>query len=125
MKNSKKKKKIWSTSLSLFAIYLTILIVNPNIWLILLPIIIPTGALTIGIPGYAIIKNSKDSLEKKAKEQELSLKEDKENNCEIEKTKVNTIKTENNEIENILDIQNEKIEIKQEKPKIKTKGTIH
>ena len=65
----KLKKKIWIIATVILTIYSALLIANPTIWTALLPIIIPSGILTIGIPTYAIVKNSKDMLEKTSEKQ--------------------------------------------------------
>lgn len=124
----KLKRKIWTTSTALFLIYITILILNPTIWISILPIIIPTGMITVGLPTYNIIKNTRDYLEQKNKEQKISTKKlniETYQNMEIEKKIItNDIEREKfNHIE--LETQYEQNINQEEKPKVKTKGTIH
>lgn len=124
----KLKRKIWTTSTALFLIYITILILNPTIWISILPIIIPTGMITVGLPTYNIIKNTRDYLEQKNKEQKISTKKlniETNQNMEIEKKIItNDIEREKfNHIE--LETQYEQNINQEEKPKVKTKGTIH
>lgn len=120
----KLKRKIWTTSTALFIIYITILILNPTIWISILPIIIPTGMITVGLPTY----NIKNSLKQKNKEQKISTKKlniETNQNMEIEKKIItNDIEREKfNHIE--LETQYEQNINQEEKPKVKTKGTIH
>ena len=63
-KIKKLKKKVWIISTIILITYITALILKPTIITALLPIIIPTTFLTVGIPTYAIIRNSKDTLKK-------------------------------------------------------------
>ena len=70
MAKKKLKKKVWMTSALVLGVYITALIINPTIWTILLPIIIPTGLLTVGIPTYAVINRTHESLKKTVNKQE-------------------------------------------------------
>ena len=114
--NKKLKKKIWIISSIILTAYIGTLIIYPSSWLSLLPIIIPTSVLTIGIPTYSIIKCKKSKIEKTVEKPET-------------KIKVNEFKTNQNikqinknyQLNPISEFrQEEKIE---DKPKIKTKGT--
>lgn len=64
MKTYKLKRKIWIISTVILTVYIACLIANPTIWTALLPVIIPSAILTVGIPGYAITKHIKYTLEK-------------------------------------------------------------
>ena len=72
MKKSKLKQKIGKATAIILGIYVIALIINPTTLMILLPIIISASVLTIGIPTYAILKHSKESLEKISKQQTSS-----------------------------------------------------
>lgn len=77
------------------------LILNPTALTALLPIIIPSGLLTIGIPTYAIIKNTKNSLEKNPTKKITTINQQSEPNTtkkEIADKKINNYKTQDNQI---------------------------
>lgn len=117
MKKSKLKKKIWTISFIVLLVYVTALILKPTIWTALMPIIIPASILTAGIPAYAIIKNTKDKLEKGLEQKSNEVKQIKNNQ--------NTNSKNNNYTNNML--EDYKLDITQEtKEKVKTKtlGTI-
>lgn len=122
MKKTKKlKRKIWFISSIVLVSYTVALILNPTSVMTLLPIIIPAGVLTFGLPAYAIIKNTKDSIEKIPTKTSV-LNED--NNAIKTKNKKEKFNNENNEQLNIIsEIQIE--QNKSDKPKIKSKGTIN
>ena len=120
----KLKRKIWIFSTSIFLAYITIFTLNPTIWISILPIIIPTGILTVGLPAYAIIKNVKNSLEQKNKEQIVATEElntENDQNIKIKEKPMNN----NIEIHLEQETQFEQNSNQKEKPKMKTKGTIH
>lgn len=128
MEKKKLKKKIWITATAILLTYTTILILNPTIWVAILPIIIPTGILTVGLPTYAIIKSVKDSLEQKNKKQDILTQEkniETAKNIRIkEEITTNNIIKENNATMQ-LETQYKQDTNVENKPKIKTKGTIH
>ena len=115
MKNSKLKRKLWRISLLMLLTYITVLILNPSSLITLLPIIIPAGIITITIPAYTIIKNKKEPIKKEVNK----LDNKKENQNNVKKTNSNNL-INTNQINTTIEPQN-----KQEKPKIKTKGTIN
>lgn len=124
IKPHKLKRKIWIISTIILSAYIIALISNPTVWTALLPVIIPSAILTIGIPGYAITKHIKYMLEKETLK--LSKSEDKieslQNTKQTEKKVTNNI-TENKKIDVVLEPQYEQTTIKKDKPKVKTKGT--
>lgn len=116
------KKKIWIISIILLVIYIITLVINPSVWISLLPIIIPTGILTVGIPSYAIIRNTKEEIEQIV---EIHTKQIQECNTNQNTKAIEKTATNNNQINAILKPQYEQEQNQEEKPKIKTKGTIH
>lgn len=116
---TKLKRKIWTISTFILLTYITLLIIKPTVWTALIPIIIPSAGLTIGIPTYAIIKNTKNNLEKT--EQQTIYKQETKNIGNKHTLKKDTTKTQ----EIYMNLENTNLETKQEKVKVKTKGTIH
>lgn len=115
------KKKIWIISTIILLVYVTILILNPTILTALLPIIIPTFVLTVGLPSYAIFKYVKEISEEKAYSK--TVKDDSqsiEQKHELEKKVI-----ESSEEHIFLETDYEPNIYQEDKPKIKTKGTIH
>lgn len=88
----KLKKKIWIISSVILLTYIAAIILNPTAWIALLPIIIPAGILTIGLPAYSIIRNTKETLEKTTNKQETNSKQ----TSDIQKNKRKTTKTDLN-----------------------------
>lgn len=117
------KKKIWIISIILLVIYIITLVINPSAWISLLPIIIPTGILTVGIPSYAIIRNTKKEIEQIV---EIHTKQTQECNTNQNTKAIEKKATDKHQIRisNLIEPQY-KIEEKREKNKVKTKGTIH
>jgi len=125
MKNSRLKGKILITLLVILVLYSGVLLIAPNSWLVLLPIIIPAGILTVGIPGYIIIKTFKDTLENES--DKYDLKETKKTNQLLNsKEKTITNKQTNNMQVNVFSEPEYEYmsETVQERNKVKTKGTI-
>lgn len=120
----KLKKKIWIISATILLIYTIALISNPTIITALLPIIIPTAILTVGIPSYAVIKHLTEMLEKQNK---ILTK----TNHDINSNSENQIKQEKNISPKIIHNEEQIIyktnhqQSQPDKPKVKTKGTIH
>ena len=113
------KNRIWLFSLVLLLCSILAVINSPIVWVKLLPIIIPTFGLTVGVPAYSIFRYVKDGTKKLEVQAQISneyldehLKE-KSQNVSI-----------NNSSKN-YDITYEGCETTQEKNKVKTKGTIH
>lgn len=94
----KLKRKVWIISTIILISYITALILKPTALTALLPIIIPTALLTVGIPTYAIIRNSKDTLK--------NLEQDKPKKIILQNTKTNTKIKQNTDL--IDDIVNDK-----------------
>lgn len=80
----KLKRKVWCISTLILGVYIAALIANPSIWMALLPIIIPTTTLTIGIPTYTIIKNNKHQI-KETSNKEISINNRNNENITTEK----------------------------------------
>ena len=59
------KRKVLGISTFIFLFYLALLIANPSIWSALIPIIIPSGGLTIGLVIYDVFKYKNDKEKKK------------------------------------------------------------
>lgn len=121
MKKTKLKKKIWIISSITLVAYIFLLATNPTAWLTLLPIIIPTGILTVGIPAYAIMKHTQESLENLSNQSSDFEK----NNTNINEQSIKKITTDKPiiQINEFSEPQYER-EVNKEKKKIKTKGTI-
>lgn len=115
------KKKIWIISTIILLVYVTILILNPTILTALLPIIIPTFVLTVGLPGYAIFKYVKEILEEKSYSK--TIKDDTQSIEQKQKLEKKVIESSEEHI--FLETDYEPNIYQEDKPKIKTKGTIH
>ena len=117
-KIKKLKRKIWIISTIVLIVYIYLLIVNPTIWSILLPIIIASSSLTIGIPVYNnfIKKNDKENMKIKTQEYIDNFIS---NNKTIEKEETKNNYNNHLSIEEINSVGGEL-----DRPKIKTKGTI-
>lgn len=111
------KKKIWVISTIILLAYLVTLAFNLYAWATLLPFIIPTSILTLGIPIYDIIKhvnaNSINDVNNITIEECPNIDEKVANEGDL--LKEDYILPQDNDINLYLD----------DKPKIKTKGTIN
>ena len=120
----KLKRKIWIISATILLVYTIALISNPTIITALLPIIIPAAILTVGIPSYAVIKHLTEILEEQNK---IPTK----TNYDINSNNQNQIKQEKNISPKVIHNEEQIIyetdyqQSQQDKPKVKTKGTIH
>lgn len=124
MKISKLTKKIWLTAFMILITFTGIAFLNLDILITLLPIIIPSGILTLGMPPYLIIKQvlkDMNQIEQKSK------KENREKEIEFNQNKqriqeeIELIKRENFYDES-QEIESENI---QQKRKIIKKGTMY
>lgn len=118
----KLKKKIWIISAVILIAYITAVILNPTALIALLPIIIPSFGLTVGIPIYSITKYVKDSMEKETNTPVITAKEKNTQNNQNIKQKEKTVTNKINN--NALNTHYESEVNQEEKVKIKTKGTI-
>lgn len=114
MNKSKLKRKIWLTSTIILISYIIALITNPTTIIALLPIIVITGGLTIAIPAYAIIKNTKDIIKEKDNQYKEDIKDVQNNNKSLSKENTSN---KDYEINNYIEYDNQI-----DKPKIKTIG---
>lgn len=117
----KLKRNIWVTASLILGTYITILVINPSIWLLLLPVIIPSSFLTIGIPAFSIkklLKGKKIELEKGININNLK-------NDTIENVDVKTNATSLNNINLYHQVESSYELNNYDTPKIKKKGTIH
>ena len=117
-KIKKLKRKVWFISTSILLIYVALLITNPSTWTGLIPIIIPASGLTVGIPVYSSLRHN--SLKKEMKDKTKEYINNVINNQTIKKNE--TVSDYQQEV--IIGVDND-INIKSDKPKIKTKGTIN
>lgn len=98
MNISKLARKIWLTSFMILITFTMIAILNFNIIVTLLPIIIPSGILTLGLPPYLAIKQVGKDISKKTqiaekmnREKEIKFNQNKRGI----KEKIESIKKEN------------------------------
>ena len=110
----KLKRKVWLISTLILGVYITALIANPSIWTVLLPVIIPTTTLTIGIPTYTVIKHNKQ-LVKETSNNETIINTNNETNKNINTEK--TIKPMHIDITDNYQTNIEKNKIKQKRLK--------
>ena len=124
MEKSLKKKirnKLWMLSSVLVVMYVSAIIINPTAWVALLPVIIPATSLTVGIPVYAIIRNTKEGLENLSSKTLVSEEKVIISKDDPTKNKLNEEILVEEQVVFYKDINETIIE----KNKVKTKGTIH
>jgi len=121
IKPYKLKRKIWLISTVVLAVYSICLIINPTVWTALLPVIIPTTILTVGIPAYAVTKHMKSMLETETLN--YSNTQSKIENTNKKENIITKNEDINKKINNHLELQYEPIINKEGKQKVKTKGT--
>ncbi len=115
MEKSRLKRKVWITSFSLTVMCIMIIIHAPNIYLQILPIIIPSSMLTMILPIYTIDKKKKDN----SKKGEINILEEKQqsensiNQSKIISPKI-VVKENNDLIDDIMTDQNLKAEDKKQ-----------
>lgn len=120
----KLKKKVWGISTVILLVYITTLILNPTAWTALLPIIIPSGLLTVGIPVYAITKNMKNSLEKTENSSTTIIEEQPINNEKEKAAEKEVVNAQTKINQSYINLESQYEPTKQEKNKIKSKGTM-
>lgn len=112
------KNRVWLFSLIMLMCSLIAVISSHTIWIKMLPIIVPTSTLTLGITIYNIskyIKINNKSLEIEPKTSGNNL----DNDC-LQKDDYTSIDSYSK-----IYVEDEYYEATQERNKIKTKGTIH
>ena len=75
-----------------------VLINCPAIWLKMLPLIAPTGILTVSIPAYAVIRNIKEVIEKESEKQNSKPINMNQQTPIIEKKKNNSVQNQNTDL---------------------------
>lgn len=124
MKVSKLERKIWLTAFMILITFTAIAVLNLDIIITLLPIIISSGILTLGMPPYLIIKQSiKDmkQIEQEAKKHNQEKEIEFNQNRQKIKEEIESIKIENF-YEKSQEIESENM---QQKRKIIKKGTMY
>lgn len=120
----KLKNRIWIiSSISLSACSIVLLMTSAH-WVTLLPIIIPAGIFTIGIPAYDIVKTTKENSNYLYKQPAVLKEKDIYSRKELRSNEMVIKQTNNMELDENLYPQYE-LEITQDNNKVKTKGTIH